>query len=225
MRATSKNFLASILLATMASFCLAIPAHCKLSQDSPPEELRSFAQSINEIPNPSPEQLLKQANAYRWLKEYKSAIKTLDKLVILKPSDSVVHAFRGVMYKFDERYKDAKDELDRAEKLGYRRPNLYAERSAVLLNLSDYAGSLRDANKAVEAEPADPNHRVLVGCAKAELGKPADGLYDLGKALEIDPNNAGALGARAAIYKKLGRKKEATADWERAQSLGWKSPL
>lgn len=215
----------TVLLATISSFCFVIPAHCKLSQDSPPAELRSFAQSVNEMPNPTPEQLLAQANAYRWLKEYKSAIKTLDKLVLMKPSDGVVHAFRGVMFKFNRQYKEAKTELDRAEQLGYQRTNLYAERSVVLLNLSDYTGSLRDANKAVAAEPNDPNHHVLVGCAKAELGRPEEGLVDLSTALQLDPNNASALGARAAIYKKLGRKKEATADWERAQSLGWKAPL
>lgn len=204
---------------------MAIAVEAKLSPESPRAELLSFVESVNEMQNPTTDQLLAQANAYRWLKDYKSAIKTLDRLTALRPTNGALHAFRGIMLKFDDRFKEAKAELDTAEKLGYTRTSVYAERSAVLMSLSDYSSALKDANKAVEAEPGNANFHVLVGWAKGELGKPEDGLAALDKALQLDANNAGALGIRAAIYKKIGRSKEASTDWQRAHSLGWKSPL
>lgn len=215
----------SLLLSVAVLILFAVPAQCKVSRDSSPEELKSIAKSISELPNPTPEQLLDQANAYRWLKDYKSAIKTLDKLVAMRPTDGVARAFRGVMYKFDERFNDARVDLDKAESLGYRRPNLYAERAVVLLCLSEYSDALKDANKAADAEPGNPDHLILIGRAKSQLGKPEDGLSDVNKALQLDPNNADALAVRAAIYKRVGRMKEAKADWAQAHSLGWNEPL
>lgn len=210
----------SLLLSATILIAFATPTNCKVSRDSSAEELKSIARSIGELPNPTEDQLLDQANAYRWLKDYKSAISTLDKLLKRSPSDGMVWAFRGVMYKFDGRYKDAKNDLDTAEKLGYRRTNLYAERSAVELGLADWAGALADGSRAASMEPKNANHLVLVADAKAKLGKPEDGLADINRALELESNNASALAVRAWIYEKLGRSKQAKLDTQGSRSLG-----
>ena len=91
--------------------------------------------------------------------------------------------------------------------------------------MKEYARALKDATKVSESDPLNSSNLVTMAIAKAELGKPEDGLTDANKALQLDQKNASALAIRASIYKKMGRVKEAKADWEQAHALGWRTPL
>lgn len=55
--------------------------------------------------------------------------------------------------------------------------------------------------------------------AYLKMGKAAQGLPDVEKSLELNPNNGMALDTRGHIFEALGRREEAVADFRRALSV------
>jgi regulator of sirC expression with transglutaminase-like and TPR domain len=54
---------------------------------------------------------------------------------------------------------------------------------------------------------------------RGTAGKPAQGLPDVEKSLELHPDDPDALETRGLIFEALGRKQEAIADFRRALAM------
>ncbi len=201
------------------------PGHCKLSPSSPPAELRAYIESVNKSSNPTAEELLQQANASWWLKDYKSAIKSINKVLVLRPDNGVAYAFRAVMYKLENRFPESLSDFNKAEQLGYNRSNLFADRGRVKLVLGDFQGAQVDVRRAVKLEPNDPENYGLLGAIEIQLANYDAAIENFTRAISISPQDGAAFAGRAAAYKALNRRKEAELDLSKAFSLGWKSPV
>jgi tetratricopeptide (TPR) repeat protein len=75
-----------------------------------------------------------------------------------------------------------------------------------------------------EINPMEANNYNGRAWAYYKAGKPAEGLPDVEKSLELNPNNDRALDTRGSIFEALGRREEAIADFSRALSVGAKHP-
>ena len=79
---------------------------------------------------------------------------------------------------------------------------------------------IADCSKAIDIDAKSDQAFFLRGSLRASgLGKYADAIEDLNKALELKPLNANYYEARAEIHETFGRDEEAQADFERASDL------
>ena len=95
---------------------------------------------------------------------------------------------------------------------------------ARVYDLSDYHRAIADYTKAIEINQKFAvayNNRAW---AYFKAGKAADGLPDVDKSLELQPDSPNAPDTRGSIFEALGRRDEAIADFRRALSVGADNP-
>jgi Flp pilus assembly protein TadD len=225
MKAKTRKLFLNCLVCVAFVLAGGSPGHCKLSPSSPPSELRAYIESVEKSSNPTAEELLQQANASWWLKDYKSAINSINKILVLRPDNGVAYAFRAVMFKLDNKFPESLSDFNKAEQLGYKRPNLFADRGRVKLVLGDFQGAQADVHRAIKLEPNDPENYGLLGAVEIQLANYNAAIENFTKAILMSPQDGAAFAGRAAAYKALNRRKEAELDLSKAYSLGWKSPV
>lgn len=219
MPAKAKNFLLSCLVLTI--FIAAAPAECKqLSADSDPADLRAYIERVNRMERPTAEQLFAQAKVLMWLKEYNRAQAAANRVIRLSPKDGKAYAFRGTLSRLLRKNSAALDDMNRAEQLGYREPQLYEERMLAKLALKDFKGANADAEQCLLHEPNQSEAFFVKGAAACELGRKEEGVKYLTKSIELNPSDADAFYIRGIEFRKMGRMKEAEADLAKAKSLG-----
>jgi tetratricopeptide (TPR) repeat protein len=84
--------------------------------------------------------------------------------------------------------------------------------------------AIADYTKAIELNPNFTQAYNNCTWAYFKSGKPADGLPDAEKSLELQPDYPHGLDTRARIFEALGRREEAIADFRRAHSVGANDP-
>jgi len=186
---------------------------------SSPEDLRSYVDRINKKASPTVEELINQANASEWLRDFRSASSSMGRVIKAQPDDAEAYAYRGTLFKQARDLPNALADFDKAEALGYSNPGLYGERMLVKLNLRDYVGASADADAYLLRAPDKPNAYFVKGRAECEAGRAKSGIAFFSKAIELNPNTSFYYEARAQAYEKLGRKKDAQLDLEKAAAL------
>jgi tetratricopeptide (TPR) repeat protein len=95
----------------------------------------------------------------------------------------------------------------------------YYNRGQAYVDKEDYDRAIADYTEAIGANPKD----ACIPCAyngrawsHFKLGKAQQGLSDVDKALELEPNNPSMLDTRGNILAALGRREEAIADFRKA---------
>ena len=99
------------------------------------------------------------------------------------------------------------------------RPAAVADAKQVCSGLEDPEQRLKSCARIIRDDPRAAwayNERAW---AYFRMGKAAQGLPDVEKSLELDPNFARALDTRGHIFETLGRREEAAADFRRALSM------
>jgi TonB family protein len=99
------------------------------------------------------------------------------------------------------------------------RPAAVADTKQVCSGLEDPEERLKSCARVIRGDPRAAwayNERAW---AYFKMGNAAQGLPDVEKSLELDPNLARALDTRAHIFEALGRREEAVADFRRALSV------
>lgn len=91
----------------------------------------------------------------------------------------------------------------------------YSLRAIARLARSEWSLALEDLDKAVALAP-DAHRYALRAWTYIRLGKPAEGLPDADRALELHKNFAMAYAARGLILDATGKREDATADLKRA---------
>jgi tetratricopeptide (TPR) repeat protein len=106
----------------------------------------------------------------------------------------------------------------------------HAHQANQYVAMGQFDRAIADYSKAIKKVPhaIAPHLRAEYYNSRAwayfKAGKPAQGLPDVRKALELQPNYARALDTRGSIFEALGRREQAIADFRRALSLGANDP-
>ena len=128
------------------------------------------------------------------------------------------HLLRGFAYA-------QKGDLDRAiadyDRSALLAPNaeVFRARASVYFKKTDFSHAILDASSALAKDPKDLDALFIRGAAKLENGDYSGAIEDLNAVLAVNPKNAVGFFQRAWAYERLGRRKEALADYRAAHDL------
>ncbi|WP_045356369.1 trypsin-like peptidase domain-containing protein, partial [Microcystis aeruginosa] len=157
------------------------------------------------------------------------AINTLPKREDLKNFHSSILQLQSVVYRYlgdfstsagrereaRENYEQALTVINQAISLVPNNPNHYNEKSSVLSRLKRYDEGLAAINQAINLAPRAAWY-LNRGNLYSDLQKYELALSDYNKAIDINPNYAGAYNNRGILYKDLQKYELALSDYNKA---------
>lgn len=130
----------------------------------------------------------------------------------LDPGHSIAYHNLSVLLKA-QGGMESRELLDKAIENNPHLSYPYIERGYHLLEQADYAGALRDYNKALQLDPASPENWLNRGLAKEKLGDLRGAYKDFTQAITLAPQMEKAWLSRANILTKQQRFNEALEDY------------
>ncbi|RHZ64104.1 hypothetical protein Glove_326g81 [Diversispora epigaea] len=158
-----------------------------------------------------------RANFYQT--KYSEALKDFNKLLEIKPNDTLTLGFRGETYQKLEKYNEALIDFNN---LLEKEPNNYLAlglRGETYLLLENYNEALTDFNNLLEKDPNNYRALELRGKTYLMLKKYNEALIDFNKLLELEPNSALALRLRGDTYLFSEKYNEALMDFNKSLEL------
>lgn len=156
--------------------------------------------------------------------KYNEAIDMYTKALDISPKDEFVNRAqifgeRALAYarlsKFDQALKDANQAVSISPPNNYK---AYNQRGLVYFYKGDYSSALKDYEKAATS-PDEFSSRYMVGVIHFTLGNDQQAISAFTQALQVNPEFYPALMQRGIVYRALGMKSEARADFEDALSM------
>lgn len=99
----------------------------------------------------------------------------------------------------------------------------YTQSASIAFSCNQLDTSLQFANKAIEANPHNPNAYYMRGVVYNNLNQPKDALDNFNKTIEFNPKDANAFLERGITHILYKQAQNALADFERAIALGNKT--
>lgn len=161
----------------------------------------------------------RRSELYAEKRLYPQALDDLDRMIALKPSfEAVARNARANVYNKLARYDDAIADENAAIATSPRIERAYYNRGWAYMKKGAYDAAIADFTRAIALKPDFSlyNNRAWAHHLK---GDDAGGLADAEEAVKLAPKDRFCLGTRGAIYEKLGRRDEATADYRAALAL------
>ena len=145
------------------------------------------------------------------------AVQAYNRAEKLNPQQAEVYASRGTAYFFNGDYALAQQDFAKVVEMNPYRADAYTALASALAAQGDYNHALRVINRSVGLDPNKAETFFTRGGINFMLGKYDQAVYDYSTVLALRPA-ADVYNARAAAYLKLGKTKEAEADFEMAKS-------
>jgi tetratricopeptide (TPR) repeat protein len=164
-------------------------------------------------------------------KEFKSAIEDFDRSLsfadygswlfaeeLVKEHRSRVYAQRAWCYMQLNQYETALEDFNKAEELGFTRPELYSNRGWTKNHLEQYEDAMIDLKKAIDMGPNYSIVDTYQGLANSYrmLEKYEESVKYYDKAIESDSAYASAYMGRGFVYNSLENYEEAIHDFTKA---------
>jgi Flp pilus assembly protein TadD len=152
-------------------------------------------------------------------KNYGEALTTASKALALDPNNVKALHKRVVIYMLMKQPEKARPDLEQLIKLAKTPAEVHAATAYRDSFYKDFKEAKLEIDKAIELEPKNYEfygHRADI---LMHLKEYSPALSDADKAIEINPNFFGAYYARARIYEKMGKVKEAQADFATAEQM------
>jgi tetratricopeptide (TPR) repeat protein len=155
-------------------------------------------------------------------KQYEKALEVCNKAIQADPKNFFAYNAKATS-EFDlARFDDALKDANRAIELKPDFADAYEIRGAALLNLRDFEKSAADGEKAISLKPDCAEAYYYGGSALYQLGQYEKAAQYFTKAIEIDKwHRTYAYHLRGMCYEQLGKKALASADLDKARTLGW----
>ncbi len=150
--------------------------------------------------------------------KYDLAIKMATKALTVKKPDYQAYMERAASYSRLHRDKDALADLDKFISLGSAKRNAYERRASILENLHLYDRALSDYRTMQKMHYDDGTALKEASCLE-KLNKNEEAITCLTNLLKQNPEDDAGYEARGRMHVKLGRLKEAIADYTRAIQL------
>lgn len=151
----------------------------------------------------------RRGNAYYNLGNYQQAIKDYNMAIVIEEFNVDDIRRENTLFGIDQRVQTTLAESR------YNRGTAYS-------SLKNYEEALKDYDKAIELDPQFSKAYNNRGKAHFALGNYQQAIIDMKRSVEIDPLYARAYYNLSLAYSKLGHADEASANYKKAESLGFK---
>ena len=153
------------------------------------------------------------------MKDNEGSTKMFRAAVKANPKEPNAHFGLGYLLWTQKQYKEAASEFEAelANDPDHIQAKLYLADTDIQLNQVDLAGPLLE--KVVQANPAIGLGHLDLGIVYSEANRNADALRELTAAAKIIPNDVNVHWRLARLYRTLGKKEEAKAEFDKASTL------
>lgn len=131
-----------------------------------------------------------------------------------------IYINRGSALASKGNYPPALEDFNKGIELDPDNKQGYLMRSLLHFQMQNYEAALKDHGKVLELEPDNSDVMYESGYTLNLLGRPAEALPLLDKAIRINPRQGLYYSARAKAHRALGNAAQAQKDAEAARSLG-----
>ena len=147
------------------------------------------------------------------------AIADEDQALALDPNQAGAYLVRGLAYNRKGGNNEAIADYSKAIALRPGVPNAYSYRASAYLRQNRFEEAVADTTKALELQPGSAAAHNDRAWALHLKGEDALALPDAENAVTLAPSSAPSLETRAEIYEKLGRRRDAIADYRAALAI------
>jgi len=158
--------------------------------------------------------LYRDAVRDRGNKDYANALKSLSRVLQLRPDWLQAVLAQAGIYSTTKQYNEAIAAYTRAIELDPKRASSYDSRGLAYSNSGRHAQAIPDYDRAIELNPDLGPAYNNRGWARMETGHPDEALPDLNKAIELNPTSTVALFNRAHLYERRREYDKAIADYD-----------
>jgi tetratricopeptide (TPR) repeat protein len=123
----------------------------------------------------------------------------------------ILHAEINYLIKSGE-YMDALDLIDQNLGKYAHRPQLFAARGEIFMNLENFSSAVTAYSKAIDITKTQPEYYIQRAAALKKLGKYDQAVEDLNKAIKMEPENFSLYIDRSWLYNELKVYKPAMED-------------
>lgn len=163
-----------------------------------------------------------RGNIYKdGFKDYKRAIADYNKTIEINPKFSWPYLNRALVYRRLDKNEEALVDYNKAIELDPNYADAYNSRAWMYCQQKKFETALVDADKAIELKPNEANFYDTRATAYAGLKRYKDALADLNTAIKLSPEGW-LYHNRGEIYRLIGEKSKAQADFDKAEDLGYR---
>jgi len=174
-------------------------------------QLFTFAQSAD-----SAQALLEQGKVYYEAEKFILAEKTFQQALNLKPESYEAQLGLANSWHKQEKYQEAIDGYDLAEKLNESDPELYFDRGAAKIFIKEYKSAIKDFNRSEELRSDFAELYYYRAFCQGELERYHGAIQDYNRCIELDPDFGAAYYNRGAAIAELGNFEAGLKDFETA---------
>jgi tetratricopeptide (TPR) repeat protein len=155
----------------------------------------------------------------QWVRErYDLALLAMDEAMMHWPADASFYHIRGNIYRDSGQFAKAIQDYDKALELVSWLEDIRSERCVALSLMGRSEDGLRDCNRAVEKNPANPVNFLNRGAVYLHLSRAGDAMADFNRILEGAPGDPEALYGRSIARRLMGDVVGGNADIASAQA-------
>lgn len=190
------------------------------------DAVKNFSRAL-EIEPQQLSYIYQRANAYSLMNDYHSAAADYDRAVSLQPDSARPYHERGTFSLLWSDYHQAIKDEARALEIKPDYLAALANRAVAFSLLGENAKAVADCDLVIELTEKEKGagYFAALGLKQYCLGRFDRAVEHFTKAIAIDPEWAGAISRRGDAYSRMGRAREAAADWRKANELNPFYPL
>ncbi len=170
---------------------------------------------VSALPSPDEKPVLKT-------KDYGIEIRELDELIRQDRQNAELYYSRGCLYERKGDLNKARKDFTKSIDINNRVSDAYYNRGLVFVKTKKYALAIKDFDKAIELDSQSVDAYCNRGNANYQLGKSNLAIRDYNEGLKINPDDADLYYNRGVVNLSKGMRKEAKADFKKADMLGHK---
>ena len=183
--------------------------------------LADFNQAIALNPK-DPKPWLNRADLHFDAGEFDAAMPDYNKALEVDPKNAHAYANRGASYGAQNKFDLALSDLNRAIELDPTLADAFGNRALLYANTKRFKEELADIDRYLRLKPGDAEMMNMRALALINLNRLPEAESAFDRAIRISPRTGALYLNRSHLYQRTGRKTQALADAQRAQSLGVK---
>ena len=187
----------------------------KPAEKDSPEKSAAKKPHVTALPTPDEKPVLKSM-------DYDGEIRELDEFIRQERQNAELYYSRGCLYERKGDLKKAEKDFTKSIEINNRVSDTYYNRGLVFVGKKKYALAIKDFDRAIELDSQAADAYCNRGTANYQLGKSDLAIRDYNEGLKINPDDADLYYNRGVVHLSKGMRKEAKADFRKADMLGHK---